>query len=191
MWTTWLSSQKDNCRPPPKSFLVEDTIGMPGDPWELLSLLAKPGSLIFPLIPQEASEPNPTPAEDWLNKDTMWTMLFSSSWDVVFVSNAREEPYMNSDSRAQHVHLSLWFFSHSSFPCFCSNPNCLRELTGHRLAHGVLQSKWKRKDSCSASQHELATLMETNTKKYTAAEAQMSLERHPAALFNPAGMCPG
>ena len=33
--------------------------------------------------------------------------------------------------------------------------------------------------------------VDKHTKKYTAAEAQMSLERHPAALLNPAGMCPG
>lgn len=31
----------------------------------------------------------------------------------------------------------------------------------------------------------------THTHKYTAAEAQMSLETYPAALLNPAGMCPG
>lgn len=29
-----------------------------------------------------------------------------------------------------------------------------------------------------------------NTQKSAAAEAQMRLERHPAALLNPAGMCP-
>lgn len=30
-----------------------------------------------------------------------------------------------------------------------------------------------------------------DTKKYIAAEAQMSLERHPAALLNPVGMSAG
>lgn len=83
--------------------------------------LAKLSCLIFPLLPQKASGPYPTPAEGWLNKDTMWTVLVSSSWDIVLVSNAREEPHLNSDSRAQHVCLSLWFSLHSSVPCFCSN----------------------------------------------------------------------
>lgn len=36
---------------------------------------------------------------------------------------------------------------------------CLRVMIGHHLAHGVLQSKFKKKDPCSASQHELASLM--------------------------------
>lgn len=142
-----------------RSFLVEGSTRMLDDPRELISLFAKLGSLVFPLIPQEASEPHPTPTEDWLIKDTMWTMLFSSSWDIVCVSNNRKELYLNSDSRNQHVYLSLWFFLHSSIPCLWSNPNCHRVLTEHRLAHAVLQSKWKRKDSCSVSQRELATPM--------------------------------
>lgn len=107
--------------------------------------LAKCDCLILSIMPKGLQ---PIPAENRLNKGAVWTALFQSSWETVFVSNTKEEPYLNSDARAQRVYLSQWFFLHSSFPHFCTDPDCLTVLTGHCPAHGVLQNKWKRKDSC-------------------------------------------
>lgn len=152
--------------------------------------LAKLSCLIFPLLPQKASGPYPTPAEGWLNKDTMWTVLVSSSWDIVLVSNAREEAHLNSDSRAQHVCLSSWFSLHSSVPCFCSNLTAW-EYWPDTALHMVFCKANGRKGFLLSFPAWTGIPDVDKHKKHTTAETWMSLERHPAALLNPAGVCPG